>query len=118
MQSVVKTALSVVYDGLPCQILTWHYKFRKKPVVIEAHQLGNGYDEDLVIMRWCSGKPIPYEQAGEDLALFTIQTKEGALTAREGDWIIKGVQGEFYPCKPDIFEVTYEPVDPVSPVQP
>lgn len=40
-----------------------------------------------------------------------IETLEGVMTATEGDWIIKGVNGEFYPCKPDIFEKTYEPVE-------
>lgn len=40
----------------------------------------------------------------------TIRTLEGDMTANKGDWIIKGVQGEFYPCKPDIFAATYEPV--------
>jgi len=40
-----------------------------------------------------------------------IPTLEGVMTAQENDWIIKGVQGEFYPCKPDIFEATYEAVD-------
>jgi hypothetical protein len=41
-----------------------------------------------------------------------IHTLEGAMTASVGDWIIRGVKGEFYPCKPDIFEATYEPVEP------
>jgi hypothetical protein len=44
-----------------------------------------------------------------DDAEWMIQTLEGDMWARPGDWIIKGVQGEFYPCKPDIFEATYEP---------
>lgn len=58
-------------------------KFRKKPVVIEA------YKTDVEI---------------------TIETLEGKMTASPGDWIITGVNGEQYPCKPDIFEKTYEPV--------
>ncbi len=81
--------------------------FRKKPVVIEARQLGADYDADLDIMKWCGGIPC---QADESRALFTIATLEGAHIAREGDWIIKGVVGEFYPCKPDVFESTYEPI--------
>jgi hypothetical protein len=85
--------------------------FRKKPVVIEARQLGRDYDEDLDIMRWCHGEIIPFEHSSEDPALFTIGTLEGPLSARPGDWIIRGVKGEFYPCKPDIFAATYEPVD-------
>lgn len=85
--------------------------YRKKPVVIEARQLGQDYDEDLAIMRWCHGDPIEPDESGEDTdLLFRIRTLEGALVARVGDWIIRGVHGEFYPCKPDIFVATYEPV--------
>jgi hypothetical protein len=87
-------------------------KFRKKPVVIEARQLGNDYDEDLSIMRWCHGEACV---SGDDNVLFTIRTMEGPLLAREGDWIICGVHGEFYPCKPDIFAATYEPAPPAPP---
>lgn len=86
-------------------------QFRKKPVVIEARQLGRGYDEDVEIMRWCHGDPIGDEERGEDSdLLFRIRTLEGFLLARCDDWIIRGVHGEFYPCKPDIFAATYEEV--------
>lgn len=81
-------------------------KFRKKPVVIDAIRWNGlnasevldfiGYDNALL---W-SGK-----------GTIEIHTLEGKMTASEGDWIIKGIQGEFYPCKPDIFEATYEPVE-------
>ena len=86
-------------------------KYRKKPVVIEAikyqAELGNNR-----IMNWLS-------QQGANLSdswLFfdgeiTIETLEGKMKASDGDWIIKGVKGEFYPCKPDIFEATYEKVE-------
>lgn len=85
-------------------------KFRKKPVVIEARQLGHGYDEDVAIMRWCGGRAISDEFRGEDVnLLFDVPTLEGSHQARVGDWIICGVKGEFYPCKPDIFAATYEP---------
>lgn len=80
-------------------------KFRKKPVVIEAIQFtGKNRDEILV------GLGMP--EIGEDFLTgnLLIQTLEGEHEARPGDWIIKGVKGEFYPCKPDIFEMTYEPV--------
>jgi hypothetical protein len=89
-------------------------KYRKKPVVIEARQLGNDYDEDIAIMRWCHGEPCAHD---ETCCLFRIQTMEGSLFACGGDWIIKGVKGEFYPCKPDIFEATYERVEPVIEVE-
>lgn len=82
--------------------------FRKKPVVVEARQVGNDYDEDLATMRWCGGE-FPHEDFQDEM-LFFIQTLEGAMDVKPGDWVIKGVAGEFYPCKPDIFEATYEPV--------
>lgn len=81
-------------------------QFRKKPVVIEARQTGQDYDEDCDILGWCGGHPLK-----ESECLFYIDTLEGAHYVRPGDWVIKGVQGEFYPCKPDIFEQTYEPVN-------
>jgi len=72
-------------------------KYRKKPVVIEARQLT--MDNAGAITNWCKGTRCPVR------GVF-IQTLEGG---DYGDYIIKGVQGEFYPCKPDIFEQTYEP---------
>ena len=83
-------------------------KFRKKPVVIEARQLGVNYDEDCAVMRWCDGTAV---MEGDNGALFTVPTLEGLMVARTDDWIIRGVKGEFYPCKPDIFAVTYEPAE-------
>lgn len=80
-------------------------KYRKKPVVIEAMKLeiGNG----VKIARWVaeSGGHVVYD--GRD-GTVTISTLEGNMLASVGDWIIQGVQGEFYPCKPDIFAATYE----------
>jgi hypothetical protein len=78
-------------------------KFRKKPVVIEAvHYTGEfplgflGDDERVTRM-------------GDDSGAIGIVTLEGTMRANVGDWIIRGVKGELYPCKPDIFEATYEP---------
>lgn len=80
-------------------------KFRKKPVVIEAMQFNGKWSGDgLVILDWM-------QRGGEwcaDSAELKIHTLEGVMTASNGDWIIKGVAGEFYPCKPDIFAATYE----------
>lgn len=77
-------------------------KFRKKPVVIEAIQFTgvNGLD----VATFCKGAPL--KTFGDSLV---IPTLEGDHRADVGDWIIKGVNGEFYPCKPDIFDKTYEP---------
>jgi hypothetical protein len=82
--------------------------FRKKPVVIEARQLGIDYDEDCAIVAWCGGRAVG---EGYEPYILSIGTLEGPMLAQHGDWIIKGVQGEFYPCKPDIFAETYEAVD-------
>jgi len=85
-------------------------KYRKKPVVIEAIQW-DGSRERLDIIRkfMVKNKPAWGSEARPD-SLF-IYTLEGTHRADVGDWIIKGVKGEFYPCKPDIFEQTYEPVE-------
>lgn len=90
-------------------------KFRKKPVVIEAVQWdGKNFDEVSDFTGNWHGHKLAYEDA-ESAAIRTgslhIKTLEGVMTANTGDWIIKGVNGEFYPCKPDIFEKTYEPAD-------
>lgn len=87
-------------------------KFRKKPVVIEAF-LWTGAAHAGEYPRWAwsalkSGKM--YYQGGDEPYL-TIETLEGKMRANPGDYIIKGVKGEIYPCKPDIFEATYEPVE-------
>lgn len=88
-------------------------KYRKKPVVIEAVQwLGDNLREVIDFTGWHESASKrwsweEYEQivTKEGLKIFTL---EGAMMANVGDFIIQGVQGEFYPCKPDIFEATYE----------
>jgi hypothetical protein len=82
-------------------------KFRKKPVVIEAVQW-TGTNADEVLGLALAQGSVRRERFGGGLA---IDTLEGTMRANKGDWIIKGVKGEFYPCKPDIFAATYEPVD-------
>ncbi len=87
-------------------------KFRKKPVVIEALQFtGQNYEE---IKEFCPG--IQLYSIDDDGATYLranpiIHTLEGDHLCTPGDWIIKGVKGEFYPCKPDIFEAPYERVE-------
>lgn len=83
-------------------------KFRKKPVVIEAVQFT---DEESAqeILEWVSQEQsVDWDTAGGVVSRIFITTLEGDMTASPNDWIIKGVNGEFYPCKPDIFEKTYE----------
>lgn len=85
-------------------------QFRKKPVVIEALQFDMPYD-------WL-GEPwrsfLHPTDAGKVYQVsetrLAIETLEGKMFAEKGDWIIRGVKGELYPCKPDIFAATYEPV--------
>jgi hypothetical protein len=84
-------------------------KYRKKPVVIEAHQLGS----DGYWPKWLEAR------VGLDVLLHPevdgckIKTLEGEMIANKGDWIIKGLKGELYPCKPDIFAASYELAEPV-----
>ena len=93
--------------------------FRKKPVIIEAVQwTGQNLHEVLAF----TGKRPKWNEWFEDWKayesfvkkngdIFKIKTLEGTMDASPGDWIIRGVNGEHYPCKPDIFEKTYEPAD-------
>jgi hypothetical protein len=81
--------------------------YRKKPVVIQAVQWKGDNRKD--IWDFCSLSYFNTDMVSGALML-TIQTLEGEMTASVGDYIIRGIQGEFYPCKPDIFELTYETV--------
>ena len=74
-------------------------KFRKKPVVVEASRWIKPGDHPAVTLRWEDGRSVPY-----------IPTLEGDHIVTPGDWIITGIKGEHYPCKPDIFAATYEEV--------
>jgi hypothetical protein len=105
-------------------------KFRKRPVVIEAEQLtwDNWHAVCELLGPFNDGcKGVMFDDAGNEVSQtegfdgapswapiphigLIIPTLEGNHLARENDWIIKGVAGEFYPCKPDIFEATYEAV--------
>lgn len=94
-------------------------KFRKKPVVIDAIQwTGDNLHEVITF----TGKHPKFNEWFEDWKeyevyvknsgdIFKILTLEGTMSASPGDWIIRGVSGEHYPCKPDIFATTYEAVE-------
>jgi len=78
-------------------------KYRKKPIVIEAEQ-------------FILDSPVPLPFDKESICCFDgkkwyIKTLEGEMTISENDWVIKGVAGEFYPCKPNIFEKTYDVIE-------
>jgi hypothetical protein len=87
-------------------------RYRKKPVEIEALQLPDAgrdqHEAAQFLARWCDGYVVGAVEG--PLSAITIRTLEGDHLASPGDWIIRGVKGEFYPCKPDIFEATYDPV--------
>ena len=81
-------------------------KYKKKPVIIEAVRwTGSNFAE---IKRFMGDTVIAFN---EQTLKISVKTLEGVITASPYDYIIKGVKGEFYPCKPDIFEETYEEVD-------
>lgn len=82
--------------------------YRKKPVEVEAHRLTE--DNATELSKWCGGFIYYPEEHNFDVSIM-IDTLEGTMSARLGSYIIKGVQGEFYPCKSDIFEATYELID-------
>ena len=92
-------------------------EYRKKPVVIEAKQI----TEEACWAYWERGQLFfdrfgfsgDYHPGDRKIykAYTSIETLEGTMRAELGDWIIKGVKGEYYPCKPDIFEATYEPAN-------
>ena len=81
-------------------------KYKKKPIVVEAMQYDGINIEEIIIK-------LGVPEYGCDLISddVTIPTLEGEMTVKVNDWIIKGINGEFYPCKPDIFEKTYERVE-------
>lgn len=100
-------------------------KFMKRPVVIEAMQFDGAVGSRNELLAWIGvngGTARHWAHRDElrapngevsqsyDPEHLTISTLEGRMRADLGDWIIRGVAGEFYPCKPDIFEATYEPV--------
>jgi hypothetical protein len=84
-------------------------KFRKKPVVVEAERLTKeNFPKVMIFTKDLGTKRTVLNIEHPTLG---IETLEGVMRASEGDYIIKGVNGEFYPCKPDIFEATYEKVE-------
>lgn len=82
-------------------------KYRKKPVIIEAVQFINEM-KDSVLNEISAKQMNVYPSYDNGIPVIRIPTLEGEMTASLGDWIIQGVNGELYPCKPDIFEKTYE----------
>lgn len=91
--------------------MTGPQRYRKRPVVIEAMRWMPG---DLgaagAMVGWLMGRADFHHPSGSGgTTTLAIRTLEGEMLAQPGDWIIRGVQGEFYPCRADIFAATYEP---------
>lgn len=87
-------------------------KFRKKPVVVEAYRWVNGVDSNVTYYQDAVGVDRACAQCANRMNIHGwIDTLEGGYRVCPGDWIIKGVAGEMYPRKPDIFEATYERVE-------
>lgn len=82
-------------------------KYRKKPVVIEA--MHYTVENCRALHEWAGWEHSDHDEDCENGIV--VETLEGTMRADLGDWIIRGVKGEFYPCKPDVFEATYEPVE-------
>jgi hypothetical protein len=90
-------------------------KYRKKPVVIEAHRFVDGVWAGNGVPEWyteafMANRIMHHGEYRSPPTHATIETLEGTMRADVGDWIIRGVKGEFYPCKSDIFEITYDKV--------
>ncbi len=89
-------------------------KYRKRPVVIEAFQWTGGPDQAEDPKWICDAMKagnVRFENHGTPQVVLLIETLEGTHRAGVGDWIIRGIKGELYPCKPDIFAATYEAVE-------
>lgn len=83
-------------------------EYRKRPVVIEAMQWDGSLASAQAVVEWGQHQLLGCTELPGGLVRLQVTTLEGVLLASPGDWIIRGVQGEFYPCKPDIFAATYE----------
>lgn len=87
--------------------------YRKRPVVIEARRLNaDNWPQVEEIATWADAEIVDVAAflAHNDSALLAIHTLEGVMYAEDGDWVVRGIHGEFYPVKPEIFEATYEPM--------
>ena len=86
-------------------------KYRKKPVIVEAVKFGVTPRSQKIAREFVGKDWIDWELVGSKvISRPKIKTLEGNMEVGQGDYIIKGVNGEFYPCKPDIFEKTYEEI--------
>ena len=86
-------------------------KFKKKPIVIEAYQFDGTYtgmEKIKSLFPELETILIGFNKERNEVHLWKIKTLEGSYVIRTNDWVIQGIKGEYYPCKPDIFEQTYD----------
>lgn len=87
-------------------------KYKKKPVIIEAHRFNGSSTSKRQLENWIETGEFKHRGVHTmDYVEFQIETLEGMMAVIAGDYVIKGIKGEFYPCKPDIFEMTYEQIE-------
>lgn len=85
-------------------------KYRKRPVIIDAIQITTGMNHPGWLDEAVKSETLKYHATNAGELSVTIKTLEGLMVGNKGDWIIRGVNGELYPCKDDIFQKTYEKV--------
>lgn len=85
-------------------------QYRKKPVVIDAVQYDGNF-RCLDIFPFSEVREIIVSQEENGEACLKIETLEGTMTVSQGDWVIRGIKGEYYPCKNDVFLLSYEPLE-------
>lgn len=87
-------------------------EYRKRPVIVEAYRWDGTAEGAAEICEWMTrhGQEHHYAHSRAFASVISIATLEGMTYASAGDWVIRGVRGEFYPCKPDIFDATHEEV--------
>jgi hypothetical protein len=82
--------------------------YKKKPIVIQAVQFTEKNISDVLMFTGPSNVYLTMDPENKKVNCYMVKTLEGPLKISEHDYVIKGIQGEFYPCKPDIFKATYE----------
>ena len=99
------------YEEMAKKEIKGSMKYRKKPVVIEAIKcVFENWNDICDFISVPNTLYVPEGEKTKEYPKLKIKTLEGIMTVNYGDWIIKGVKGEYYPCKPDIFKMTYEEV--------
>lgn len=86
------------------------FDYRKKPVVVQAFQMTKDSDQTTAFPDWLFGAIMQGAISESTDGHFLVQTMEGTMMGKPGDYVIRGIRGEFYPCDKEIFDATYEKV--------